>query len=136
MRRLFRIIPIVCLAALSLSAQVVKTMPKFQPDESQPPAPPAAQAPAAPKPPAAPAGTAVPVAPGTPAAPGANGAAAAPATQAAAPATQAAAPPGRLADTGALQMDNVSLTEMINLIGHMLKINFILGPRRERADPE
>jgi general secretion pathway protein D len=37
--------------------------------------------------------------------------------------------PARLADTGALQMDNVSLVEMINLIGRMLKINFILDPR-------
>src|ERR1700678_1569502 len=41
--------------------------------------------------------------------------------------------PGRLSETDAFSMDNVSLTEMIQVLARQLKINYILDPRIKGA---
>src|SRR5579863_1090429 len=41
--------------------------------------------------------------------------------------------PGRLSETDAFSMDNVSLTEMIRVLAQRLKINYILDPRIKGA---
>ncbi len=61
----------------------------------------------------------------------------APATPGAAPATppqaNGAPVPGRLSATDPFSMDNVSLTEMIQVLARQLKINYILDPRVKGA---
>ena len=60
---------------------------------------------------------------------GAPAAQAAPGAAPTAPTTQAAAPAARLTDTGGFLLNNVSLTETIDIIAKQLKINYILDPR-------
>ena len=112
---LLRLILTACLAAAPfsvVSAQVVwRPTPNPQPQPEQPAAPQPA-----PPPPAAPAGTAN---------------APAPAPQTAAPAAPPAAAAARLTDSGGFLLDNVSLTEMIDILAKRLKINYILGSRGE-----
>ena len=120
---LLRLTLTACLAAAPFSmasAQVVwRPTPNTQPPDPnawKPEAPPQAAPQPVPPAPAAPAGTPN---------------AAAPAPQAAAPAAQAAPPPtaaARLTDSGGFLLDNVSLTEMIDILAKRLKINYILDP--------
>jgi general secretion pathway protein D len=52
---------------------------------------------------------------------------------AATPQVNGAPIPGRLSETDAFSMDNVSLTEMIRVLAQRLKINYILDPRIKGA---
>jgi general secretion pathway protein D len=52
---------------------------------------------------------------------------------AATPQASGAPTPGRLSETDAFSMDNVSLTEMIRVLAQRLKINYILDPRIKGA---
>jgi general secretion pathway protein D len=56
-----------------------------------------------------------------------------PAATATPPQANGATAPGRLSETDAFSMDNVSLTEMIRVLAQRLKINYILDPRIKGA---
>jgi general secretion pathway protein D len=135
---LLRLTLTACLLAASLAAQMVVRQPQKETEaQTQERVGPQPAAPQTTAPPAAPAGTPNAAAPAPqPAAPAGQPAApapqtAAPAGQPAAPAPQTAAPaqqPARLTDTGGFLLNNVSLTEMIDILAKRLKINYILDP--------
>ena len=109
-RHLFRSILMLSAAAAMLSAQGMGVAPSVP---FVPPPPKPEQTPATP--PATPPGTA----PAT--------------TQTTTPPAAGGPVPGRMSATDPFSMDNVSLTEMIQVLARQLKINYILDPRIKGA---